>query len=260
MLISPGRGVVRPLTRCHRPWPGCCAPTNPPAGGHGQAGAAWRSSTVLPGGRACRARSGCRRRPRKRNGRRALMTSNGNQVGVLDPVQAAPAESGNADWRFPLVRADVGLGGLEPPASSDRVAHGHGRLPACRCGGPAANTGPTRGCRGAPPPRRTGVSTSPSQRLALVGLPERRLPPVRLCPDSGPPTTPGARRSGTPTCRPRGRRPCTRGARLPTPVMVSSRSRAWANRASTRSIWVSSSAIEASSCSRCPRARRTSRA
>ena len=49
-------------------------------------------------------------------------------------------------------------------------------------------------------------------------------------------------------------------ARLPTPVMVASRSRAWANGASTRSMWVSSSPIEASSCSRWAMARRTSRA
>ena len=45
-------------------------------------------------------------------------------------------------------------------------------------------------------------------------------------------------------------------ARLPTPVMVSSRSRAWANGASTRSMWVSRVAIEASNCSRCSNARR----
>jgi hypothetical protein len=30
-LISPGRRVVRRVTRCHRPWPGCWAPTNPPS-------------------------------------------------------------------------------------------------------------------------------------------------------------------------------------------------------------------------------------
>jgi hypothetical protein len=29
MAISPGRRVFRPLTRCHRPWPGSRAPTNP---------------------------------------------------------------------------------------------------------------------------------------------------------------------------------------------------------------------------------------
>jgi hypothetical protein len=31
IAISPGRRVLRPLTRCHRPWPGCQAPTNPPS-------------------------------------------------------------------------------------------------------------------------------------------------------------------------------------------------------------------------------------
>jgi hypothetical protein len=30
-LISPGRRVVRRVTSCHRPWPGCWAPTNPPS-------------------------------------------------------------------------------------------------------------------------------------------------------------------------------------------------------------------------------------
>jgi hypothetical protein len=34
MAISPGRRLFRPLTRCHRPWPGCQAPDQPtkPAG------------------------------------------------------------------------------------------------------------------------------------------------------------------------------------------------------------------------------------
>ena len=31
MAISPGRRVFRRLTRPHRPWPGCQAPTNPPS-------------------------------------------------------------------------------------------------------------------------------------------------------------------------------------------------------------------------------------
>jgi hypothetical protein len=30
-LISPGRRVFRRVTSCHRPWPGCRAPTNPPS-------------------------------------------------------------------------------------------------------------------------------------------------------------------------------------------------------------------------------------
>jgi hypothetical protein len=48
MAISPGRRVFRPLTRCHRPWPGCRAPTNPPGGGHGQVGAASRFHRTPP--------------------------------------------------------------------------------------------------------------------------------------------------------------------------------------------------------------------
>jgi len=31
MVISPGRRVFRRLTKPHRPWPGCRAPTNPPS-------------------------------------------------------------------------------------------------------------------------------------------------------------------------------------------------------------------------------------
>jgi hypothetical protein len=31
MAISPGRRVLRRVTRCHRPWPGRQAPTNPPS-------------------------------------------------------------------------------------------------------------------------------------------------------------------------------------------------------------------------------------
>jgi len=45
------------------PLPGCQALTSPPADRHGQVGAASCSSTVRSGGRVCRARSGCRRRP-----------------------------------------------------------------------------------------------------------------------------------------------------------------------------------------------------
>jgi hypothetical protein len=48
MAISPGRWAFRPLTRCHRPWPGCQAPTSPRAGGHGQVGAASRFHRTLP--------------------------------------------------------------------------------------------------------------------------------------------------------------------------------------------------------------------
>ena len=61
-LISPGRRVVRRVTRCHRPWPGCRAPTNPPSRRAAQP-EPHCISTVRPGGGACRARSGCGRRP-----------------------------------------------------------------------------------------------------------------------------------------------------------------------------------------------------
>jgi hypothetical protein len=45
------------------PLPGCQALTSHQADRHGQVGAASCSSTVRSGGRVCRARSGCRRRP-----------------------------------------------------------------------------------------------------------------------------------------------------------------------------------------------------
>jgi hypothetical protein len=61
-LISPGRRVFRRVTRCHRPWPGCRAPTNPPSRRAAQP-EPHCISTVRPGGGACRARSGCGRRP-----------------------------------------------------------------------------------------------------------------------------------------------------------------------------------------------------
>ena len=64
----PGPARLPAAHEASPPWPGCQAPTNPP-GGHGQAGAASRS-TVLPAGRACRARPG--RLTRRRNGRRVL--------------------------------------------------------------------------------------------------------------------------------------------------------------------------------------------
>jgi hypothetical protein len=59
-------------------------------------------------------------------------------------------------------------------------------------------------------------------------------------------------------CPARSRRACTRPPACPPPVMVSSRSRAWANGTITRSTCASSSAIDRSSCSRCSKARRTS--
>jgi hypothetical protein len=62
-LISPGRRVVRRVTRCHRPWPGCRAPTNPPSRQTRPSRSRMRSSTVLPDGRGCLARSGYGQRP-----------------------------------------------------------------------------------------------------------------------------------------------------------------------------------------------------
>jgi hypothetical protein len=46
------------------------------------------------------------------------MTRNGNQVRVLSPLSLRPAGSGHADQRLCWSIAVVGLGGLEPPASS----------------------------------------------------------------------------------------------------------------------------------------------
>jgi hypothetical protein len=104
------------------------------------------------------------------------------------------------------------------------------------------------------------MSTSPSQRLPLVGLPERRLPPVRLLPGQRPAQEASCPAVGNTVMSTPISARIVSAARLPTPVMVSSRSRAQANGASTRSMWASSSAIEASSCPRCATARRTSSA
>ena len=141
MVISPGRRAFRPLTRCHRPWPGCQAPTNPLS----RRARPGQSRIAVPpysaGGQACRARSGCGGEPKAQRpahprrgapdrpalscpvrvglarptkqvvdgslravlaaGRRpngpvrrlkaTSMTSNGNQVRVLDPVDGRPS-------------------------------------------------------------------------------------------------------------------------------------------------------------------------
>jgi hypothetical protein len=79
MVISPGRRVVRRVSRCHRP---CQAPTNssrrraPPSRS--------RMATVLPGGGTCRSRSGCGWRPEGAAAGRVLCHGSllGHQVGV----------------------------------------------------------------------------------------------------------------------------------------------------------------------------------
>jgi hypothetical protein len=92
MVISPGRRVFRRLTSPHRlAWlPGSDQPTKP-------AGTAkpepHRAPTVLPGGRACRARPG--RLTRRRNGRRILrrggldrpVVSGAARVGLVRPTK-----------------------------------------------------------------------------------------------------------------------------------------------------------------------------
>ena len=58
MLISPGRRVVRRLMRCHRPWPGYQAPTNPPSRRARPSRSRMARAHRTPSGRACRARAG----------------------------------------------------------------------------------------------------------------------------------------------------------------------------------------------------------
>jgi hypothetical protein len=109
MAISPGRWVFRRVTRSHRPWPCCQAPTNPSNQAGTAAGAAWRSPTVLPGGRACRARSGCGRC----NGWRAS-------------TMALPIARGELHSKGRLERptaqvVDGPLGPFSPPAGTQRA-------------------------------------------------------------------------------------------------------------------------------------------
>ena len=157
MAISPGRRVFRPLTRCHRPWPGCRAPTNPPSRRARPSRSRIAVSPYAPVGRACPARSGCGRRPKgeratavapppQRSDRPVVscparvgptrptnqvldsslgvvlaagwhptglygdldatsMTSNGNQVGGLDPPHCRLAKLWTRRPAFPLVMA-----------------------------------------------------------------------------------------------------------------------------------------------------------
>ena len=53
-----------------------------------------------------------------------LMTSHSNQVRVLGPAHAPPNPLQPRSSAFPLVRSVVGLGGLEPPASSLSATYG----------------------------------------------------------------------------------------------------------------------------------------
>ena len=107
--------------------------------------------------------------------------------------------------------------------------------------------------------RRPGAPDQhpPSQRLPRVGLPGRRLPPLRSLPGQRPAQEARCAAVGNTPTSPPTSASMHPAARLPTPVMVSSRSRARANGASTRSTRASGSAIEASSCSACAKARRT---
>jgi hypothetical protein len=59
----PGPAGLPAAHQVSPPLPGCQALTSHQADRHGQVGAASCSSTVRSGGRVCRARSGCRRRP-----------------------------------------------------------------------------------------------------------------------------------------------------------------------------------------------------
>ena len=83
-------------------------------------------------------------------------------------------------------------------------------------------------------------TTSEPTPASVRGLPDRRLPPVILLPHRRLPMRRGGQRSGSGSCRRRSRAMMHSAARLPTPVIVSSRSRAWLNGTITRSTSTSS--------------------
>ena len=62
-LISPGRRVVRRVTRCHRPWPGCRAPTNPPSRRARPSRSRIAYPRYAPAVGSAGVRAGCGRRP-----------------------------------------------------------------------------------------------------------------------------------------------------------------------------------------------------
>src|SRR5215216_6676738 len=97
------------------------------------------------------------------------------------------------------------VGEQVPGDHQDRVAHGHGGLLLADASGQPPELGrqvavAAAGCG----PGALGQHL-PQPAVALVVLPERRLPPVTLLPGQRPARRPGGRRWGTPTCRPRSR-------------------------------------------------------
>jgi hypothetical protein len=151
------------------PLPGCQALTSHQADRHGQVGAASCSSTVRSGGRVCRARSGCRRRPLE------LMD--------VDPLglQAGRRLRGRAAAARPCDCAHEHMHHGRPPRRAGALAAGGpelGRPPLRRpCRGPlgSAAAGSCVLCRcrtrpGSPPHRRCGSGRCPRSARSLWGL------------------------------------------------------------------------------------------
>jgi hypothetical protein len=153
-LISPGRRVVRRVTRCHRPWPGCRAPTNPPSRQTRPSRSRMRSSTVLPDGRGCRARSGYGQRPQ------------GATAGASLTTGFSPGRRGRPPGRALRVRIAL-LGGWPAlgPHGPPHAAH-HEAAAACHNSGPCL--GPRRD--------RAGQLVGQLAGSRAHGLGERRRP------------------------------------------------------------------------------------
>jgi hypothetical protein len=183
-LISPDRRVVRRVTSCHRPRPGCQAPTNPPSR-WARPSRSRIASTVRPGGGVCRARSGCSRLTARRNGRRILyrggldrpVVSWAARVGLVRATKQvvdsrprqAPAGLPRSAHRW-RQRRSPGRARARRPRAAARAGHTR-RAADRRQRGPGRGPGPPRRRSHAPardrprPPRPTAARTS-SERAA----------------------------------------------------------------------------------------------
>ena len=133
------------------------------------------------------------------------------------------------------------VGEQVPADDQDRVADGDGGFAVSHASWRAASTGRRGRCRVVwRAAEAHSVRISPSHRLPLVVVPDRRLPPVMLLPGHIPAhdarcAAVGKRVMSTPISA-----MMHSAARLPTPVMVSSRSRAVTKGTITRSTSASS--------------------
>jgi len=192
MVISPGRWVFRPLTSCHRPWPGCRARTNPPIG---------------------RARPGRSRIAAPPYSPRAVSLAGHRPSAASDSTRQR--SSAPPPWRFPSPSAGGDLGGQVGVMREGDNPAGLTVVGDVAAGGPAFHGHLDKGSgdRGiSPRPHPAAAATAgpsaPRQSPLILDPPDRRLTGPTTArgrestgPEERPPLDPtAASRMGPGTC------------------------------------------------------------